>query len=158
MVTLKSQYEWSYGHLTVKKEFQPPAILLFNWPELNFMHLQRMTKGHSYIMVTLKSWVTSFSSGPLRFCRQKHFFGFFRFLVCSQYFKFSFNFMDWQVRLRLYIVVTKTWQFCSTFHYKSLQMDENMGIKAYNFFRFWVCFFFFPFSLHYICWQAKWRL
>ena len=36
------------------------------------------------------------------------------FLVCSQYFKFSFNFVSWQARLKLYIVATKTWQFCST--------------------------------------------
>ena len=63
----------------------------------------------------------------------------FRFLVCSQYFKFSFHFMCCQARFRLQSVVTKTWQF-STFRYKSLQMDENMGIKAYNFFRFWLCF------------------
>ena len=29
------------------------------------------------------------------------------------------------------------WQFYLTYCYKTLQMEENMGIKAYNFFRFW---------------------
>ena len=61
---------------------------------------------------------------------ERDLYNFFRFLVCSQYFKFSFHFICCQVRFR---------QF-SMCRYKSLQMDQNMGIKAHNFFRFWVCF------------------
>ena len=41
-------------------------------------------------------------------------YNFLRFLICSQYFKFSFNYMSWQARLRIWTVITETWPFCST--------------------------------------------
>ena len=36
MVTLKSQYEWSYGHLTVKKEVSASSYLIvqLTWAKL----------------------------------------------------------------------------------------------------------------------------
>ena len=40
---------------------------------------------------------------------------FFKFVVCFQYFKFSFHYMCRQVRIRLQSVVIKTWHFCSTY-------------------------------------------
>ena len=63
MVALKSQYEWGYGHTIVKLVgFQPSAILLFNWPRLNFAHLLRMTKvtllfsDHIEVPIQVKLW------------------------------------------------------------------------------------------------------
>ena len=44
MVTLKLQYEWSYGHLTVKKEVSASSyvIVQLTWAKLyarlNFLH------------------------------------------------------------------------------------------------------------------------
>ena len=54
MVTLKSQYEWSYGHLTVKKEVSASSYLIV---QLTWAKLYTLIKDEKRdILILLSRW------------------------------------------------------------------------------------------------------
>ena len=62
MVTLKSQYEWSYGHLTVKKEVSASSYLIAQLTSAKLYALIKDEKGtflfygHLKVPIWMKLW------------------------------------------------------------------------------------------------------